>query len=49
MSKETWARGLLDRSFKNMGTTKKKKIGKPSPRPRGKIIGIHKRRMEKRK
>lgn len=48
MSKESWAKGLLDGSFKNIGTMKKKKTGKPFPRPRGLHPGIHKERMKKR-
>lgn len=48
MSKGTWERGVRERSFKNLGTMKKKKRGKLPPRPRGLREGIHKIRMAKR-
>ena len=49
MSEKTWAEGVRTGEFKNPGTRKKKTCGKPRPRPRGRRVGIHKKRMEKRK
>ena len=48
MSKN-WEDGLRAGEYRTLGSMKKKKRGKPSPRPRGLKVGIHKKRMEKRK
>jgi hypothetical protein len=49
VSQETWDEGIRRGEFKNPGTMKKKKTGKPPPRPRGLRKGIRKIRMENRR
>jgi len=49
MSRETWEQGVRLGEFHNPGTMKKKKKGKPPPRPRGLKVGIHAKRMAKRR
>jgi len=45
---KNWEDGLRIGEYKNPGTMKKKKRKLP-PRPRGLKVGIHKRRMTKRR
>jgi len=49
MSEKTWTEGVRTGEFRNLSTMKKKKRGKRPPRPRGLKVGIHAKRMEKRR
>jgi len=49
MSEKTWTEGVRTGEFRNLSTMKKKKRGKRPPRPRGLKVGIHAKRMKKRR